>query len=247
MGNSTVTRGGELRSKLHRRRRLQRQFLGIQRQFSSFFVGIARVHLLRQRQIEIDILAVFVLFGVGDVEEHLDRFIGQPFALQFDDGAELIFGLHLFGHAQIGDVDFDLRPFLADADDEDGNARRLGSRLDVGEHFRRAFGAAAIGDDDDALHTAIQFAVDQRQRRAAEIGAAEKAGIAEFLRHLVELLQTRSLLFAPFGRRFDLGSGVEPGLQIFARQRLRFGRLRCCGRRCACTLPILRASNCGRP
>ena len=72
-------------------------------------------------------------------------------------------------------LDADGRPVLADGDDEDGHLGLAGAVGEVAERLRRALGAAAVAEDNEALHHVIHFAVEHRQHRVADVGGAQES------------------------------------------------------------------------
>ena len=72
-------------------------------------------------------------------------------------------------------------PILANADDEDGNVRRLGALRQLGECVGRADGIPAVREQDNALDAVVQLLVDDGQQRVAEVGVAREAFFQQFL------------------------------------------------------------------
>ena len=100
--------------------------------------------------------------------------------------------------------------------------RRLGVFFHLGEAGGRAFGAAAVGEDDDALQHLFTLVIQQREDGVADVGVIEIVGV--FLHQGVveaeKLAESLLLRVAQVGRRFDGDGRLEPRLPELRRQTL---------------------------
>ncbi len=196
--------------------RRQRHFLRLHRRRRAGLL----VHRLAQLDGQGFLLALLVPVDVVHFQLHRHRLVGQALARHLDHGRELVVGLDLLRHAQVGDLHFDLRPFLADRHHEERDVVAAGVLLELVEGRRRAFRAAAVGEDDDALQHLLALVIDQREERVADVGVVEEGGVLldQVVVEVEEAAEALLPVGGPLVRRLDVRAGLQPRRPHFRRQ-----------------------------